>query len=156
MTFLVVPECVWIEKWFATRGTHQPHPQCTLCRLWHVRLMAPLYSHQPSICILFWCPQLKAKRLHLGGEIFLWGWRDSFQYLFLIFCCRIGGFGYSNCKLLKGWMENGGRWRVVSLLRRRWGWGYGGMQYGSPQKPIKTFCLQSCHHCFNLPQPCSF
>ena len=30
MTFLVASECVQVEEWFATRGTHQPHPRFTL------------------------------------------------------------------------------------------------------------------------------
>ena len=31
MTILVVLECVWVEEWSATRGTHQPHLKYTLC-----------------------------------------------------------------------------------------------------------------------------
>ena len=29
----VVSECVWFEKWFATRGTHQLHPQAYLAHM---------------------------------------------------------------------------------------------------------------------------
>ena len=149
MTFLVASECIWIEEWFATRGTHQPQP---LVHSVHMSTESGTWGWWPLCATFnlasihpFDTPQLDAKGLHVGSDSLLWSlcwcWRGDFWHLFFFLCYRTRDFGCYPLRLLRGQTGNGHSWGGTLFLK--WGLdrGTGGMGHSSLQNPVKTLHL---------------
>ena len=129
--------------------TPPPSLACThVCKWWHERLMGPPCNPQPDICILSWCPPTDYKGVACWQGSLPLKLKGQLKRLILVPVHRTRSFRFLG--LLRGWVEDGGRWGVADFLMRRWGWGHKGMQHCSPQEPIKTLHLWACHHHFHL------
>ena len=151
VTPFVMSEGIWVDKCFGTRGTCQPHPQCSLHTCVHIAAhgvdgpyMQPSTQH---LYTLLMPPHLKVKGYCAG--IATSEASDSAEE-------EASG---ANSVLLPTGPETsvatysdswGAAWRQLWLGQDRifmWGWdrGNGRVRYGSPQEPIETLCLWSCH-----------
>ena len=161
MNFSVIPKGIWVQESLGTGGTCQPYPQmisahmCTDGSLQGWRsLTAPLNLAFVNPLDV---PKPQVKGYHVGGNGHLqsiWdSWGGSLWWQFNLLNHRSRDLRCSSFRLLRGWLRNGGRWSIVVVF----GWGgiknMGGMRYSSPQEPVQTLCLWSCHCWFNFLKP---
>ena len=160
MNFPVIPKGIKVQEGLSAGGTCQPHPQmvyvhvCTDDNTWGWwPLTAPLYLVYVHPLI----PPTAGKGVQCGQ-----GWpppklgkqlRRELPTPVQPPSHRNRSFGFSSFRLLRGWLGyGGGRSRVASF---GWGWGggHGEVWYGSPQEPIQTLYLWSCHCWLDLLLP---
>ena len=122
VTFLVVPECIWVEERFATRGTHQPHPQkhsvhmCADGGTWGWWSLHATFNLASILCLH--APQLNAKGLHVDGESFLWSWEAAGEAASnacsTIFAAGSEASGVTHVGSWGGWQETvvNGMWQA--------------------------------------------